>query len=1141
MRGERATSGFMSDTAQTKPRGKRLKRFGLWSVALVLAVCLGLSVAAVSMLGTRLSAPDWVRDRVTREINAAVEGVSLHFGDMAVVMEEGWVPRLSLRDVTVRDTTGLPIANLSDVQGTVDLKALLQGQLHPSTVRLSGAQLSFRRTDAGEVGVTLGEVGTSEQQPVTVAAMAERLDVVLNRPAFRSLTTIEATNVSLRYEDERTERAWTADGGRLDVTREGDDIRLRGDFALIGARDYATTLALNYTGRLGSAASEVGLSFEDMPARDVAGQSPALAWLYAIDAPISGALRASVDDTGKLGPLNATLQIGQGAVRPNEATEPIAFDSVRSYFTYDPSEDRIVFNELSIDSKWVKTSATGHAYLVGVEKGWPREILLQVNLSEVVANPMDLYAEAVTLQGARMDMRLKLNPFALTLGELSLSDQDEVLRLSGEARAEPEGWDVTLNGHMERIDPDRLLQLWPERLQDKTRDWITENVRAADLRNIQLALRSLPKRSPDLFLGFDFEKFSTQFIKNFPVIEDAHGHASLMDNRFVVSALGGHVTAPQGGRVDISGTSFDIPDVTIKRTPAQVNLRTRSTITAALSLLDEPPLEFLTKAGREVTLADGMAELQGVLDLRLLKKLSVEDVEFDIAGTLRDVRSEVLVPGRVLSSAALDVALADDVLTVAGAGRIGQVPFDGRFETDISPGANTSTVRGWIELSERFVEEFGIGLPPGSVSGAGRADMEIDFEKGAPGVFRLSSTLAGVGLRVPQLDWALSQGATGRLEASGRLGEPPSIDRLEISGAGLTARGAVTLRDNGQLNRATFSQVQIGSWLKAPVELVGRGAGAAPALRVQGGSVDLRQTSLAGDGGGGGRQRTQRGGPVSLALDRLQISDGIALTDFRADLDMSQGANGSFTGRINGMSPITGRVVPQNGRSAFRIQAKDAAGVLVSAGLVKGARNGKLDVTLVPGKGPGIYEGRLTAKGSMRLKDAPSMAALLNALTVVGLLEQLGGDGIHFESLEARFQLSPQRVTLYSSSAVGAAMGITMDGYYYPESGQMDMQGVISPVYLVNAVGSLFTRRGEGLFGFNYTLKGPARSPRVSVNPLSAFTPGMFRELFRRPAPELPQSRQPAQSTQQGAEGSQSQPPQSGSRVRDFNNREAGR
>jgi hypothetical protein len=80
-------------------------------------------------------------------------------------------------------------------------------------------------------------------------------------------------------------------------------------------------------------------------------------------------------------------------------------------------------------------------------------------------------------------------------------------------------------------------------------------------------------------------------------------------------------------------------------------------------------------------------------------------------------------------------------------------------------------------------------------------------------------------------------------------------------------------------------------------------------------------------------------------------------------------------------------------------------------------------------------------------------------------------------------------------------MGISMDGYYFLTEGRMDMQGVVSPIYLLNQVGGILTRQGEGLVGFNYTLKGPASAPKVSVNPLSLLTPGMFREIFRRPPP----------------------------------------
>jgi hypothetical protein len=138
-----------------------------------------------------------------------------------------------------------------------------------------------------------------------------------------------------------------------------------------------------------------------------------------------------------------------------------------------------------------------------------------------------------------------------------------------------------------------------------------------------------------------------------------------------------------------------------------------------------------------------------------------------------------------------------------------------------------------------------------------------------------------------------------------------------------------------------------------------------------------------------------------------------------------------------------------------------------------------------------------------RVLDAPAMAELLNALSLVGILDQLAeGAGIGFETVEARFRLTPRQVVIYQSSAVGPSMGLSMDGVLDLRDKVMNLQGVISPFYFVNAIGSVLTRKGEGLIGINFTLTGPTAGPAVSVNPLSILTPGMFREIFRRPPPE---------------------------------------
>ena len=163
-----------------------------------------------------------------------------------------------------------------------------------------------------------------------------------------------------------------------------------------------------------------------------------------------------------------------------------------------------------------------------------------------------------------------------------------------------------------------------------------------------------------------------------------------------------------------------------------------------------------------------------------------------------------------------------------------------------------------------------------------------------------------------------------------------------------------------------------------------------------------------------------------------------------------------------------------------------------------------MTLNLTPRAGAGEYDGSLEIN-NLRLRDAPPALALLSAASGIGLLEQLDGQGLVFTDVNSRFRITPKTIVITEGSAVGPSLGLSLDGYYDVASKQLDMQGVVSPFFVINGIGSIFTRRGEGLIGFNFNADGPAALPRIDVNPLSIFTPGMFREIFRRPPPKLSQ------------------------------------
>lgn len=1075
-------------------RGLRALSF-LTTVTFIVLFGAGLFLAS----GRAIDAPGWMRDRIAEIASDQIKEARLQFGGLQLVVVEGWQPRLRLNDVQLESLEGQTIVAFSQMDVAMSLPALLEGTARPTDVALAGVFASMRRDLDGSLSLSGGvDLDGPAQQAPSFAALAKSLDTLLTEPAFSALETADIQALTLRFEDVRTGRAWTLDGGNMRLERSGDAVRLSADLAVLSGAAGIAAVRASYSSQLGAASADFAVQVDNVDAADIAAQGPAFAWLDALRAPISGALRSGLDAEGALAPLSASLSIDAGVLQPTDATRPVPFNGAQAYFTFDPARQALRFDALSVDSKWVTGEATGTAWIGTNAAGGFEDLVAQFDLSAMVLNPFEMFESPRQLPHATADLRMRLDPFRIELGEAVLDLGQSHLQVSGDISAAQTGWQFALDGHLDETSPGKVLDWWPKRFATKARTWLADNIHAAKLAQVDIALRGTPGQPVQHFVGFDYADADVSFMKTMPPVEAAKGQVTLDANRVVVSVDAGRVTAPEGGDLDVSGSSFIIPDIRVKGgAPARIDLRSESPIKAALSLIDQPPLRILERAGRAPDLAEGRALVEGRIALPLRKGLKTDEVDYDLSGQLSDVSSAALVADRNLTADALVLTATPDEVIIGGPGKIDGVPFEAAWQQLLGQ-QKPGQVSGSVALTQATLDTFGVGLPQGTVRGSARGDLTVTLVRNGPPRFSLTSNLRGAALQLAPLGWSKAAGTAGRLRIAGTLGDRPTIERLEISAPGLSATGGVTLNANGTLKEARFARVQAGGWLDAPVSLVGRGKNRQPAIRVTGGSIDLRKAKFGGGGGGSGK------GPMTLSLDRLQISDAIAFSNFAGQFAAGRSLDGRFTARVNGGPQVEGRVIPQGGRSAIRLTSSNAGGVMAAAGLLKQAVGGALALTLLPVQGAeGVFDGTLNIKQT-RVKKAPVMADLLAALSIVGLLEQLSGNGIAFNEVEADFRMTPNQVVLRRSSAVGPSMGISMDGRYVMQTGQLDMQGVISPVYFLNAIGQIFSRRGEGLIGFNYRLRGTSGDPRVQVNPLSALTPGVFREIFRAPPPDLP-------------------------------------
>jgi hypothetical protein len=400
---------------------------------------------------------------------------------------------------------------------------------------------------------------------------------------------------------------------------------------------------------------------------------------------------------------------------------------------------------------------------------------------------------------------------------------------------------------------------------------------------------------------------------------------------------------------------------------------------------------------------------------------------------------------------------------------------------------------------------FGFDLAPyltGPVGGEARLAMRRDGQS----TVTLRADLARARLALRELGWEKPPGAAARAEATLRLAGPRLVaaELRRLEGAGLSARAAARFGRDGRLEHVEVTELRLGETRLAGEVRPPAREGEAWRVSARGPLLDLSRRPRASDAGAPGTMP-----PVALEarLDRVVLGPGRytrnVVVSLRHDGQRIEALEAEGAVGDRGSFAATIRRDGQGRR--LELRSDDAGALLATLDVIDSMAGGRLAVR-------GTYDDTrpsapLTGEATIeefRLRDAPAIGRVLQAMTLYGLLEMVRGPGLSFANLSAPFTLDGNRLELRDARAYGPSLGFTAVGTVDLARKTLAIEGTIVPAYFFNTllghiplIGRLFApERGGGVFAATYRVRGPFADPEVSVNPLAALTPGFLRGLF---------------------------------------------
>jgi hypothetical protein len=212
-----------------------------------------------------------------------------------------------------------------------------------------------------------------------------------------------------------------------------------------------------------------------------------------------------------------------------------------------------------------------------------------------------------------------------------------------------------------------------------------------------------------------------------------------------------------------------------------------------------------------------------------------------------------------------------------------------------------------------------------------------------------------------------------------------------------------------------------------------------------------------------------------------------------------------IAGAMQPAAPFGVTITRERGIRLLTATSSDAGAFLRGVDVVRSMQGGTLTIHGTYNDTNAAHALTGTAEiANFRVRGAPALGKLLQAMTLYGLVDVVRGPGLGFATLTAPFEFGDEVLELKDARAFSASLGMTAKGSIDLTAETLNLEGTIVPAYFFNSLlgkipvlGGLFRgEEGGGLFAARYTIRGPLADPTVFVNPLTMLTPGFLRGLF---------------------------------------------